>query len=89
MKSFTCSIISALEFACITAKPPTISFASVKGPSVTVNWPLESRSLAPRALGRHPSVAITTPDFSIFSTYLPISSISFWVGGTPSGLFDL
>jgi hypothetical protein len=55
-KSFANWMASSLEFARRIANPPTSSFASVKGPSVTVKFPLELRTRAPSALGRQPSV---------------------------------
>src|SRR6266702_4160737 len=72
---------SALEFARRIANPPTTSFASVKGPSVTVNFPLELRTRAPRALGRQPSVANSQPALKPSSTSLPILAISSCEGG--------
>src|SRR5205807_6943860 len=74
---------SALEFARRIANPPTTSFASVKGPSVTVTFPLELRTRAPSALGRQPSVANSQPALKPSSTSLPILAISSCEGGTP------
>src|SRR5580698_5555917 len=67
------------------AKPPTNSLVSAKGPSVTLNFPSESRTRAPAELGRQPSVATSQPDFMPSSTSFPIFVISSWVGGR-SGL---
>src|SRR5919198_2206984 len=73
------SIASPLEFTLRIANPPTISFASVKGPSVTVNLPLDRRTRAPTAVGRQPSVASNQPAFIPSSISLPIVAISCWV----------
>src|SRR5437660_7967393 len=54
---------SCFDFAWISANPPMISLASVNGPSVTVILPLDKRTRAPSALGRHPSVDSSHPDF--------------------------
>src|ERR1700676_2667668 len=67
------------------AKPPTSSFVSAKGPSITVNLPSSSRTRAPAELGRHPSVAISQPSFIASPISFPISAISCCVGGR-SGL---
>jgi hypothetical protein len=61
------------------------SFVSANGPSVTVNFPSESRTRTPAALGRHPSVAISQPASMASPINFPISAISCWVGGR-SGL---
>src|SRR6266404_3274365 len=74
---------SSLEFARRIANPPTTSFASVQGPSVTDNLPPEWRTRAPRALGRQPSVANSQPALKPSSTSLPILAISSCEGGTP------
>src|SRR5712671_322158 len=73
---------SSLEFARRMAKPPTSSFDSVKGPSVTLNLPLVERTRAPSALGRQPSVAISQPAFMPSSTSLPIFAMASCDGGT-------
>src|SRR5260370_23488012 len=72
---------SALEFARRMAHPPTTSLASVKGPSVTVTFPLDLRTRAPRALGKQPSVANSHPAFMPSSISLPIAVISSCEGG--------
>src|ERR1700686_4916616 len=73
---------SSLEFARRMANPPTTSLASVKGPSVTVTFPFELRTRAPKAVGRQPSVASSQPAFMPSSTSLPILAISSCEGGT-------
>src|SRR6267154_6576533 len=64
------------------AKPPTSSFDSVKGPSVTLTLPLVDRTRAPSALGRQPSVVISQPAFIPSSTSLPILAMAYCDGGT-------
>jgi hypothetical protein len=44
---------------------------------------------APLELGWHPSAESSTPDFVISSIKCPISVISDWVGGPPSGFAGL
>src|SRR6202008_2219276 len=72
---------SSLEFARRMAKPPTTSFDSVKGPSVTLTFPFADRTRAPRALGRQPSVATSQPAFIPSSISFPILFISSCDGG--------
>src|SRR5258705_13178130 len=72
---------SSLEFARRMAKPPTNSLDSVKGPSVTLTFPLVERTRAPSALGKQPSEAISQPAFIPSSISLPILSISCCEGG--------
>src|SRR5215469_14043109 len=74
---------SSLEFALRMAKPPTTSFVSINGPSVTLSLSPERRTRAPSALGRQPSVARSQPAFIPSSTSLPMAAISSWVGGVP------
>src|SRR6516225_5939266 len=71
------------------AKPPTNSFVSAKGPSVTANFPSDNRTRAPKELGRQPSVESSQPAVIASSINLPILSISCWLGGAPSALPDL
>ena len=66
----------------ISAHPPTSSFASVKGPSTTVNSPSLRVILAPSEVGAMPPVATMTPAFTASSTNLPISSYSSGRGGS-------
>src|SRR5688572_27094037 len=72
----------SFERASRIAKPPTSSFASVNGPSVTVILSPDFRTRAPSALGRHPSVEIRVPSFMLFSISFSIREISSRVGGT-------
>src|SRR5262249_10553226 len=60
------------------------SFDSVKGPSVTVTFPPESRTRAPFELGWRPSVASSTPAFVISSRNFPIFSMSSLLAGPPA-----
>src|ERR1700689_4825909 len=66
-------------------KPPTPSFASVNGPSVTFDFPFlkVTRALIV-AGGVRPSSASSTPAFPSSSLYLPISSMSFILGTKPA-----
>src|SRR5216683_1109390 len=89
MKVLVNLMASCFDFAWMRAKPPTISLASVKGPSVTLNAPSVLRMRAPSALGRQPSVARSVPDLKDSSMNFPISAISPWVGGAPSALAGL
>ena len=79
------SMASCFDAAWIKAKPPTTSFDSVNGPSITLNFPPRGEFARPNALGKQPSVASSLPDFMHSSISFPISSISCWVGGVPSG----
>jgi len=80
-KSLANWMASCLEFARRIANPPTTSLASAKGPSVTVTFPFELRTRAPKAVGRQPSVASSQPAFMPSSTSLPILAISSCDGG--------
>src|SRR5262249_16812170 len=60
------------------------SWDSVKGPSITVNWPGASRTRLPFELGCSPSVASITPAFVISSMNSPILSMSLRLGGAPA-----
>ncbi len=52
--------ISVFDGASKMAKPPTTSLASVKGPSVTVTLPSESRTRAPAEVGCRPTPSTIT-----------------------------
>ena len=67
------SIASSFELASRIAKPPITSFDSMNGPSVTVTLPPASLTRAPRALGRHPSVATSTPAMAGPTMRAPLS----------------
>src|SRR5262245_47999197 len=56
------SSASSLEFTLRIAQPPTISFASVKGPSVTVSLPFSTRNRVAEELDLRPPVSATLPD---------------------------
>src|ERR1700745_1813394 len=72
---------SSFELVQRIANPPTNSLASVKGPSVTLIFPSERRTRAPRALGKQPSVATSQPALKPSSMSLPILDISSCEGG--------
>ena len=55
-------IASSLDAAWTSAQPPISSFASEKGPSVTLYTPSERLTLAPRELGPNPPVARSAAD---------------------------
>ena len=72
----THSIASSFDFTWNSQKPAISSFASVKGPSVTVRLPPENLTRAPFELGWSPSPASITPAFTSSSLYFPISARS-------------
>src|SRR5882672_1372721 len=59
-----------------------ISFASVKGPSVTVTLPLDTRTRVLCAVGARPPVLIMEPSLTLDSTSLSIAAIRAG-GGAP------
>src|SRR5437868_1325614 len=85
MKRRLHSIASSFDLTSKSAKPAISSLVSVKGPSVTVNFPPEYRTRAPFELGMHPSVASSTPALVISSMSFPMLAIVSWLGGVPSG----
>src|SRR5438067_5352027 len=80
-KSLVIWIASSFELAFRIAKPATTSFDSANGPSVTLTFPWESRTRAPRLVGKHPSVATRYPLLKPSSTSFPILAISSGNGG--------
>src|SRR3990170_2314916 len=60
------------------------SFASVKGPSITVRFAPENLTRAPFALAWSPSAASSTPAFTSSSLYFAISASCSSVGRTPA-----
>src|SRR5215470_8422760 len=61
------------------------SFASLKGPSITVALPpFESLTRAPLEVGCRPVRSSNTPALAISSMYFPISAISSSLGRTPA-----
>src|SRR4051794_18999885 len=64
-----------------------ISFASVKGPSVTVTLPPADLMRKPFELGSRPPVASTTPAFVISSIIWPILAMRPGLGGMPASEF--
>src|ERR1700687_5196448 len=79
---------SSLDFSSNCAYPPTISLASVKGPSITETFPPESRTRAPSAVGPSPPLPIIVPVFSASWLSLAIASINS-LGGNPDLSADL
>src|SRR5438132_1450693 len=60
-----------------------ISFASVKGPSVNVIFPLARRARAPKAVGSRPPIPTIAPFLAASSPSLPIFSMSAGDGRAP------
>src|SRR5439155_7874739 len=81
------SIASSFDFTCHSQKPAISSFASVKGPSVTMRFAPENLTRAPFELGWSPSPASSTPAFASSSLNFPISVSSFVSGRTPASEF--
>src|SRR3954469_4607341 len=82
MKRLHCSIACSFESASSNAKPAISSLDSANGPSVTLIFFPVFRTRAPNVLGKHPSVAMSSPDLVISSMSWPIRSIISGVGGT-------
>src|SRR5574342_1137924 len=81
MNSVAIRIASAFESVFRIAQPPMTSLLSENGPSVTVTFPLASRTRTPSLLGKRPPVSMRVPSLKDFSTNLPIASISAGGGG--------
>src|SRR6185295_3681609 len=75
------SIISCLDSTSKTAKPPTTSLVSVKGPSITVTFPCESRTRLLIAVGASPPASNIVPSFAASSLSFAMASISAGGGG--------
>src|SRR4029077_8370722 len=82
MKATADSIASCLDFSSNCAKPPIISLASVKGPSITVTLPPERRTRAPCAVGLGPPFPSMVPALASSSAILAMASIN-GLGGGP------
>src|SRR5712691_13202292 len=78
------SIASSFDFTCHSQKPATSSFASVKGPSITVRFVPENLTRAPFELGWSPSAASSTPAFASSSLYFIMSPRIFLSGRMPA-----
>src|SRR5258705_3828894 len=80
--SFTvASIISCFDSTSKTAKPPTTSLVSAKGPSITVTFPLASRTRLLIAVGASPPASNILPPFDASSLSFAMASINFGGGG--------
>src|ERR1700733_5561176 len=76
---------SSRDFTWIIQKPPTTSFVSGNGPSVTFDFPpLKVTRALIVAGGVSPSSASSTPAFPSSSLYAPIFSMSFILGTKPA-----
>src|SRR6267143_2860213 len=82
MKRFAPSSASSFDFNSNTAYPPTTSLASVKGPSVVVSCPRETRTRVLIAVGANPPLAIIVPFLFASSLSFAMASISS-LGGRP------
>src|SRR6266849_5069182 len=76
MKRFAPSSASSFDFNSNTAYPPTTSLASVKGPSVVVSCPRETRMRVLIDVGASPPLAIIVPFLLASSPSLAMASIS-------------
>src|SRR5437867_6080394 len=83
---FTHSIASSFDFTCHSQKPAIRSFASRKGPVVTVRLLPENFTRAPLEVGLSPSPASITPAFTSSSLNRPISVNSFSLGIWPASV---
>src|SRR5438128_3493645 len=88
MKRTADSTASCFDFNSNCAYPPTTSLASLKGPSVTVTFPPESRTRAPSAVGPSPPPPIMVPAWAASSLSFAMASISA-LGGGPDLSADL
>src|SRR5882762_1509346 len=88
MKRNAPSIASFFDFKSKTAYPPTTSLASVKGPSIAVTLPPESRTRVLAAVGASPPLAIIVPALMASSLSFPMASINS-LGGKPHFSADL
>src|SRR5712664_4416385 len=88
MKRVVASTASSFDFNSHRAYPPTTSLASVKGPSVTVSFPPESRTRVPVAVGRSPPLPSIVPALTASSLSFPMASINS-LGGKPHFSADL
>src|ERR1700682_1427912 len=81
MKRNAPSIASFFDLKSKTAYPPTTSLASVKGPSVAVTRPPESRTRVLAAVGASPPLAIIVPALTASSLSFAMASMSSLGGG--------
>src|ERR1700724_3760993 len=88
MKCNADSIASFFDLNSRTAYPPTTSLASVKGPSIVVSCPRESRTRVLIAVGARPPFATIAPALVASSLSFAIASMSS-LGGGPEFSADL
>src|SRR5712691_1991387 len=81
MKRNAPSVASFFDFNSKTAYPPTISMASVNGPSIAVTCPRESRTRVLTAVGASPPLATIVPALTASSLSFAIASMSSLGGG--------
>src|ERR1700674_424607 len=82
MKRNAPSSASCFDFNSKIANPPMTSLASVKGPSIVVSCPRESRTRWLTAVGASPPFATIVPSLTASSAITAIASISS-LGGAP------
>src|SRR6266704_736731 len=80
MKRSADSIASSFDFSSKTAYPPMTSLASVKGPSIVVTCPRESRTRVLIAVGASSPLATIVPTLFASSLSLSMASINAWSG---------
>src|SRR6267154_169556 len=81
MKCFALSMASSFDLNSSTAYPPTTSLASVKGPSIAVTCPRESRTRVLLAVGASPQLATIVPALTASSPSFAIASMNSLGGG--------
>src|SRR6267154_1700268 len=81
MKCFALSMASSFDLNSSTAYPPTTSLASVKGPSIAVTCPRESRTRVLLAVGASPPLATIVPALTASSPSFAIASMNSLGGG--------
>ena len=81
------STASSIDLTCQSQNPATSSFASVKGPSMTVRFAPENRTRFAFEVGWSPSPATRTPAFASSSLNFVMSASSFSSGRAPASEF--
>src|SRR6202140_3380941 len=85
---FAQAMASSRDFTSIIQYPPITSFASVKGPSVTLGLPPAKVTRAPIEGGWRPSSASSTPAFCRASLYLIMAATALASGMAPGWAFS-
>src|SRR5580704_9310899 len=84
MKCVPISIACSFDFKSKMAKPPTSSFVSAKGPSMTDVFPPDTRMRAPCELGRRPPELTVNPALLASSPRFSTAAINVGFGGLPA-----